>query len=64
MDGEQNGGTDRDGIYDSCSHCGSPFVVGEWYPVRTEIDDDGDRNYHSFCDDDCRAAWEDESVSG
>lgn len=40
-----------------CEHCGTDIDVNVWYPVETDLDDEGTLHFHPFCSDRCRAAW-------
>lgn len=44
--------------FGACANCGSPFEPEVSYPVETLEGADGDLELYSFCDDDCRSAWE------
>ena len=39
-----------------CANCEAPLQFDVTYPVVTQKQN-GDIEYYSFCDDDCRAAW-------
>lgn len=41
-----------------CAACGQTLLDGEWHPVSTEKNEDGDFVLYSFCDEDCHSAWE------
>lgn len=41
----------------NCTNCGDPIDTSRWYPITTRIVD-GDVELYSFCDDDCRDAWD------
>jgi hypothetical protein len=45
--------------FEACAECGVPFKPEQSYPAAAERDDDGSLQVHSFCDDDCLAAWQD-----
>ena len=45
--------------FGQCAHCESVLPVDEWCPVVTS-EEGGAVAVHSFCDDDCKAAWLDE----
>lgn len=45
----------------SCAHCGKPLRGDELYPVVADSNDDGEPVLRSFCDDECRRAWEGDS---
>lgn len=42
--------------FGECAYCGSVLPDEEWCPVVTS-EEDGAVVVHSFCDDDCKAAW-------
>lgn len=39
-----------------CTNCGDEIDTAQWYPVVTRTVDEEVRLY-SFCDDDCRNNW-------
>lgn len=41
----------------TCTECGTPIETSDWYPIRTDRDDDGDLRLYPFCSEDCQAAW-------
>lgn len=41
----------------TCTECGAPIETGDWYPIRTDRDEDGDLQLYPFCSEDCQAAW-------
>lgn len=43
--------------FERCAHCGARFDSGVRYPATTRRDGDGIEVY-SFCDGECRAAWD------
>lgn len=43
-----------------CATCGDPIVNSPTHRVVTWVDDEGRVQYRHFCDDDCRAEWDDE----
>ena len=40
-----------------CAECDARIDTSRWYPIVTRIVDDEVR-LHSFCDENCRDAWE------
>jgi hypothetical protein len=42
----------------ACAHCGAALRSDVWYPVVLPENDDGDTELYTFCDDDCRDAWQ------
>jgi hypothetical protein len=44
----------------TCATCGDPIVSSPTHRVVTWIDGDGALHTRHFCDDDCRADWDDE----
>ncbi|KTG07849.1 DUF7576 family protein [Haloferax profundi] len=44
----------------TCATCGDPIVNVPTHRVVTWVDDDGAVQYRHFCDDECRADWDDE----
>lgn len=46
--------------FEGCANCGASFEHGVSYPVETREGPDGELELHSFCDEDCRAAWADD----
>lgn len=41
----------------TCTECGSAIETSDWYPIRTDRDDDGDLRLYPFCSEDCQTAW-------
>jgi|GEM_PF-6515584 len=44
--------------FDGCANCGAAFQTGVRYPVVARQTATG-LEIHSFCDEDCEAAWRD-----
>lgn len=49
-----------DSPFRACAHCETRFQLDEDYPVVTH-QEDGTISFFSFCNDDCRGAWEAET---
>jgi hypothetical protein len=49
-------GTD-DTVFTACAYCGASFQSNVEYPVVT-TQKDGELKLYSFCDEECRTAWE------
>lgn len=45
----------------TCTACGSTIETSDWYPIRTDRDDDGDLRLYPFCSEACQDAWLDET---
>ena len=41
----------------TCTECGTSIETSDWYPIRTDRDDEGDLRLYPFCSEDCQAAW-------
>lgn len=41
----------------ACVECGSAIETSDWYPIRTDRDEDGDLRLYPFCSEACQAAW-------
>lgn len=44
-------------ICDYCAQCGDLIDDEEWHPVETEVDENGDVAWYTFCDGKCQTAW-------
>lgn len=47
-------------FYEHCAHCEDSLTSGKWHPVVSDSHDGTVVALYSFCDDECRAAWDDE----
>lgn len=56
----------RENPFGVCASCGSTLFHGREYPVSTKLDDDGNLELYSFCDDECQSTWKgtEESAEG
>ncbi len=45
------------GPFGECAYCGTPFRIGIDYPVVTRRED-GELEIYSFCDTECKSAWQ------
>lgn len=53
--------TDEPAFYEICAHCGDRLTLDEWPPIVVEAEDaDGDISLYSFCDEECKRAWDPE----
>lgn len=41
----------------TCTECGAAIETSDWYPIRTDRDEDGDLRLYPFCSEDCQACW-------
>lgn len=42
----------------TCVHCGDQLSEDDWHPVVTEAQENGETVLRSFCDVECKTAWE------
>lgn len=42
----------------TCAHCGDQLNEDDWHPVVTETQENGETVLRSFCDEECKTAWE------
>lgn len=45
--------------FERCAQCRAPLPQETWCPTATERDQDGELAVYTFCDETCKAAWED-----
>jgi hypothetical protein len=43
---------------EECAECGDHIPSGEWHPVATLRDGDGEMDIYDFCSEDCRSSWQ------
>ncbi|MFC7081998.1 DUF7576 family protein [Halorussus caseinilyticus] len=41
-----------------CDHCGTPFETNVRYPTATEDGECDSLEIHTFCDEECKSAWQ------
>lgn len=49
--------------FEACAHCGTPFKPDKRYPALTRVGPDESLELYSFCDEECKAAWQAEQDS-
>lgn len=53
-------GSDGRNDVERCTNCGARIDTGEWHPVGTTRNADGDLVLVQFCTEVCRDAWSDD----